>query len=176
MDRREIIIKQITKYGIFVFSVFVLYIFQSTPGFLQIFGIKPVFIIPFCTTLAMTDESEHAAVVYFIGGILTDLSRGRVNGTFAIMLLTACFLAVIAVKFVIKPTARNFFYYAFGSMVIMFTIEFIFSFIMGGMYTNKLLYYIKNVLLVSLYSAVFSNLFYRFIDFINMRFLRFDAR
>ncbi len=176
MDRREIVIKQVLKYGIFVLSVFILYILQSTPGFLRIFGIKPVFIIPFCTTLAMLDESEYAGIVYLFGGLMADLSGTRVTGTFSIMLVIACLMAVIAVKFIIKPTDRNLFFYAFGTMVVILTVDFMFSFIMGGRYTHKLIYYFKNVLLVSAYSALFSKPFCKFIDYINMRFLRFDAR
>ncbi len=176
MDRREIIIKQVLKYSIFVLTVFILYILQSTPGFLRILGIKPVFIVPFCTTLAMLDESEQAWYVYVVGGLLSDLSGGRIVGTFSIMLMIACLLAVIAVKFVIKPNSRNFYSFAFGTLIMMLSVDFMFSFLMGGSYSGKLIYYLKNVVLVSAYSAVFSQLFYRFIDFINLRFMRFDAR
>ncbi|MBQ3008565.1 MAG: hypothetical protein IJD80_03145, partial [Oscillospiraceae bacterium] len=77
MDRRKIIIKQIAKYSIFVLSIFILYIFQSTPGFLQFFGIKPVLMLPFCITLSMLDDTPQAGVVYLAGGLLTDLSCAR---------------------------------------------------------------------------------------------------
>ncbi len=176
MDRRDIIAKQITKYSIFVLSVFILYILQSTPGFLQIFGIKPVLIIPFCTSLAMLDETEQAGVVYLVGGLLCDLSAGRVVGGFSISLIIVCLAAVIAVKFIIKTTSRNFFYFAFGGMMFIYTIDFMFAFIMGGGYESLMPYYLKNVVGVSLYSALFTQIFYRFIDYINGRFMRFDAR
>ena len=68
MDRRDIYLRQVAKYGIFVLSVFVLYILQSAPGFLSIFGIKPVLILPFCVALSMLDESWQAGIVYIVGG------------------------------------------------------------------------------------------------------------
>ncbi len=176
MDRRDIIAKQVIKYGIFMFSVFVLYILQSTPGFLQIFGVKPVLIIPFCTSLAMLDESEYAGGVYLLGGLLCDLSAGRVVGSFSISLMLVCVAAVVAVKFIIKTTSRNFFYFAFSGMMFIYTVDFAFSFLMGGGYTYLLSYYLKNVVFISFYSAIFTQLFYRFIDYINGRFMRFDAR
>ena len=176
MDRQQILIRQISKYSIFVISVFILYIFQSTPGFLTVFGIKPVFILPFCITLSMMDESHTAGIVYLVGGLLTDLSCGRSVGTFSIQLILSCLAGIIAVKFFFKPSRRNFYLFSFVAMMAMLTVDFFFTFILGGSYASKLIYYIKNVVLVSAYSAVFSQIFYRFIDYINMRFVRFDAR
>ncbi len=175
MDRRKILFKQIAKYSIFVFAVFLLYILQSTPGFLSILGIKPVFILPFCMVLAMLDESWQTGIVYIVGGLVTDLSSGRIVGIYSILLLIACFMAIISVKFFFKPNMRNIYSYNFMAMVIMLSVDFFFSFMLGN-YTGKLLFYIKNVLFLSAYSAVFSIPFYFFIDFINARFMRFDAR
>ena len=176
MDRREIIVKQITKYGIFCLSVFILYIFQSIPGFLSIFGIKPVLIIPFCITLSMLDESWQSGIVYLVGGLLTDLSCGRIVGTFSIQILLVCLAGMIAVKFFFRPSRRNFYLFSFVSMTIMLSVDFFFYFILKTGYSSVLVFYIKNVVLVSAYSAVFSQLFYRFIDFIYLRFMRFDER
>ena len=175
MDRRDIILKQTAKYSIFAVAVFLLYILQSTPGFLSVFGVKPVFILPFCIILAMTDESWQSGIVYIIGGLLTDMSCGRVAGIFSILLLLVCFTAIVSVKFFFKPTLRNMYYYTFFAMAVMLSLDFFFSFMFGG-YTGKLIYYVKHVLLVSAYSAVFGIPFYFFIDYINGRFMRFDAR
>ncbi len=175
MDRKQIMMRQIAKYGIFVLMVFILYILQSTPGFFSIFGLKPVFMLPFCITLSMLDETWQAGVVYITGGLLTDLSCGRVPGTFTILLLLVCFGSIIAVKFFFKPNKQNIITFNFACMVLMLTFDFYFSFMFGG-YTGKRVYYLKNVLLVSGYSSVFSLLYYYFIDYINLRFVRFDAR
>lgn len=175
MDRRDIILKQTAKYRIFVMAVFVLYIFQSTPGFLSVFGLKPVFVLPFCIVLSMLDENWQAGFVYLAGGLLTDLSCGRVVGTFTILLLLCCFAGIVSVKFFFKPTLRNMYSFTFAAMIIMLSMDFFFSFMFGS-YTGKLFYYFKNVLLISAYSAVFSLAFYFFIDFINVKFMRFDAR
>ena len=111
MDRRDIYLMQVAKYGIFVLSVFVLYILQSAPGFLSIFGIKPVLILPFCVALSMLDESWQAGIVYIVGGLLTDLSAGRVVCFFTILLFLCCFAGIISVKFfyiVVNNTAEDF--------------------------------------------------------------------
>jgi len=175
MDRRKIIIRQVVKYGIFVLSVFILYILQSTPGFMKIFGLKPVFIVPFCITLSMLDDSWQRFIVYVIGGLLTDLSSTRVVGTFSIQLLIACIVGIIAVKFFFKPNKRNCYLFSFTAMTSMLSMEFLVSYVMRG-FDSMFLFYLVSVVLLSAYSALFSIPFYHFIDLINMRFIRFDAR
>ncbi len=175
MDRRDIYLRQVAKYGIFVLSVFVLYILQSAPGFLCIFGIKPVLILPFCIALSMLDESWQAGIVYIVGGLLTDLSSGRIVGFFTILLLLCCFAGIISVKFFFKPNRRNIYIFSLLCMTVMFTIDFYVSYMFGG-YSGRLFFYLKNVILLSAYSAVFTTLFYHFIDYISLRFIRFDAR
>lgn len=176
MDRRKIILAQVAKYGIFVFAVLVLYVLQCTPGFLKIFGIKPVFIIPFCVTLSMFDDTEWAVIVYVIGGLLSDMSSGRIAGFFTIFLLLACFSGMIAVKFFFKANPRNSVFFSFGAMVLILSLEFFFYVILTGTFSGKAIYYFRTVLLTSAYSAAFSRLFYYFINFIFERFPRFDAR
>lgn len=175
MDRRKIILKQVCKYGILSTAVFVLYILQSAPGFLKIFGIKPVFIIPFCLTLSMLDESWQTNIVYILGGLFTDMSSGRTGGFFTIQLIVFCLLGNAMVKYLFKSNRKNSYFFCFTVMVFMLSSEFFVVYVLGG-FSHKLLFYIKNVILLSAYSSCFSMLFYNFIDFINLRFLRFDAR
>ena len=146
------LIRKATKYLIYAFAVFLLYILQSVPGFLKIFGVKPVFIIPFCVALSVYDEDWRAGFVYVFGGLLADLSSGRVAGYITIMLLICCVVCVVAVKFLVKPSNRNVFMLSFAVMFIIFTYDFLLTYIMRG-YKNFALFYIKNVLLFGLYKT-----------------------
>ena len=175
MNRKTIFLQQLAKYSIFTLAVFILYILQSTPGFLQVFGIKPVFIIPFCITLSMLDESWQAGIVFLIGGMLTDLSSGRVIGTFTLGLIIACVVGIIAVKFFFKREKQNYYFFTVMAMIVMLTVDFYFTYILVG-FSGKLWFYIKNVVILSAYSSAFTNIFYKFIEVINERFMRFDAR
>lgn len=176
MDKRKVIIRKTAKYLIYVFAVFLLYILQSVPGFLKVFGIKPVFIIPFCVALSVYDEDRRAGVVYVFGGLLADLSCGRVAGYITIMLLICCVICVIAVKFLVKPSNRNVFMLSFAVMVVIFSMDFLFTYIMRG-YKNFAVFYLKNILLFSLYSSVFAIPFYVLIGKIsNLKFLRTETR
>lgn len=176
MDKRKVLIRKAAKYLIYAFAVFLLYILQSVPGFLKIFGVKPVFIIPFCVALSVYDEDWRAGFVYVFGGLLADLSSGRVAGYITIMLLICCVVCVVAVKFLVKPSNRNVFMLSFAVMFIIFTYDFLLTYIMRG-YKNFALFYIKNVLLFGLYSSVFAVPFYMLISKIsNYKFLRTETR
>lgn len=176
MDKRKVLIRKAAKYLIYAFVVFLLYILQSVPGFLKIFGVKPVFIIPFCVALSVYDEDWRAGFVYVFGGLLADLSSGRVAGYITIMLLICCVVCVVAVKFLVKPSNRNVFMLSFAVMFIIFTYDFLLTYIMRG-YKNFALFYIKNVLLFGLYSSVFAVPFYMLIGKIsNYKFLRTETR
>ncbi|MBR5520996.1 MAG: hypothetical protein IKU54_03270 [Oscillospiraceae bacterium] len=132
--------------------------------------------MPFCITLSMLDENWQSGLVYLTGGLLTDLSCGRIVGTFSIQLLLACVAGMIAVKFFFHPSRRNFYLFSFVAMTVMLSVDFFFAYVMGGDYTSLLPFYFRNVILISAYSALFSQIFYIFIDYISLRFMRFDAR
>ena len=175
MDRRKILLTLISKYFLLTLFAFFLYILESTPGFLQIFGVKPVFLIPYCIMLAMLDESAQTTIVFVIAGILFELSAGRLVGILSITVLLLCFCAMIAVKFFFKATYRNTIIFVFSSMLMIFTVDFIFSYMLRG-YTGLVFIYFKRVVLLSLYSSIFSLLFYKFIIFINEKFKSLNAR
>ena len=107
MNSRKNTIEQTIKYVLLALCVFVLYVLQGTPGFLQIFGVRPIFIIPFCINLAMLEEDEHALIIYVIAGILMELSAGRIVGMYTIPLIIACIICTILVKFVFQPAEEN---------------------------------------------------------------------
>ena len=175
MNRQKILFTQITKYSLFCITVFFLYILQSTPGFLSIFGVKPVLIMPFCFTLCILDESWQTILVYLVSGMLMELSAGRIIGFYTIPILVFSMAGMIAVKFFFKPTSRNATILSFVLMLIILSFDFLFTYMFRG-YSVLLKRYVTHVVFLSLYSSLFSILFYRYIDNINLRFMRFDAR
>ena len=175
MNTRKIIIEKIAKYALLSVCVFILYILQGTPGFLQIFGIKPVLIIPFCINLAMLEEEEYTLAVYIIAGLLMDLSAGRIVGMYTIPLIIACAVCTIMVKFIFQPNYRNTVALSFICTLAILTLDFFFGYILRG-YRGIFVLYLKNVILASAYSVVFSVPYYKLITAIQRRFVKFNAR
>lgn len=175
MNSRKIIFEKILKYTLLSLCVFVLYILQGTPGLLQIFGIKPVLIIPFCINLAMLEEEEYTLAVYIIAGLLMELSAGRIVGMYTIPLIIACTVCTIMVKFIFQPNYRNTVALSFICTLAILTFDFFFGYILRG-YRGVLILYLKNVILASAYSVAFSVPYYKLITAIQHRFVKFNAR
>lgn len=174
MDSRKLAIEKIIKYFLLVFCVYVLYILQGTPGFFEILGVKPVFIIPFCINLAMLEEEQYALIVYVAGGMLMELSAGRIVGFYTIPILIACTISGIMVKYIFKANYRNTIGFSFACTIIILTVDFFFSYVLQG--DSNLIIYLKTVAFSSVYSAVFSPAYFKVISRIQRKFIKFNAR
>ena len=82
MAKRKVLLRQILKYTVFAVIVFLLYILQSTPGFLSVFGLKPVFIIPFCVSLCILDDQWPVGIILIAGGLWGIISISQGGGLF----------------------------------------------------------------------------------------------
>ena len=175
MNSRKLAIEQTIKYVLLSLCVFALYILQGIPGFLQIFGIKPVFIIPFCINLAMLEEDGYTLIVYVIAGLLMELSAGRIVGMYTIPIIIACTICTIIVKFVFQPNYRNTVAMSFICTFVILALDFFFSYILPG-HKGVFVLFLKTVVLASCYSVAFSIPYYKIISAILNRFKKFDAR
>ena len=175
MNSRKNTIEQTIKYVLLTLCVFVLYILQGTPGFLQIWGVKPVLIIPFCINLAMLEEDGYTMIVYVVAGLLMELSAGRIVGLYTIPIIIACVICTILVKFVFQANYRNTVVLSFVCTFVILALDFFFSYILPG-HKNAFTVFFKTVFLSSCYSVVFSVLYYKIISAIQSRFKKFDAR
>ena len=93
MNSRKNTLEQTIKYMLLTLCVFVLYILQGTPGFLQIWGVKPVFIIPFCINLAMLEEDGYSLIVY----VVTSSPKISINISFMSNSGDVCCVPTIAI-------------------------------------------------------------------------------
>ena len=175
MNSRKLAFEKIIKYVLLCLCVFVLYILQGTPGFLSIWGVKPVFLIPFCINLAALEEENYKLIVYVIAGLLMELSAGRIIGYYTIPIIIACTACSFIVKVLIKPNYRNTVSMAFISTFVILLLDFFFAYIMPG-YKGTFIVFFKTVLLASCYSMAFSVLYYKVITAIQNKFLSFNAR
>ena len=175
MNSRKLAIEKTIKYVLLCLVVFVLYILQGTPGFLSVFGVKPVLLIPFCIILSMLEEEGYAIIVYVMAGLLFDLSAGRIAGLYTIPLIIACIICMIMVKFIFKPNYRNSMAMSFISTFIILSLDFFFSYVLPG-HKGIFRIFFKTVFLCSVYSTLFSVLYYKLIVAIQDRFRRYNAR
>lgn len=175
MNSRKLAIEKTIKYVLLCLVVFVLFILQGTPGFLSVFGVKPVFLIPFCINLAMLEEENYTLIVYVMAGLLFELSAGRIVGLYTIPLIIACAISMIMVKFIFQPNYRNSMAMSFISTFVILSLDFFFNYIIQG-HKGIFIIYFKTVVLCSIYSTLFSVLYYKIISAIKARFKKYNER
>lgn len=175
MNSRKLAIEKTIKYVLLCLVVFFLFILQGTPGFLQIFGIKPVFLVPFCIILSILEEEGYTLIVYAMAGMLFELSAGRIVGMYTIPLIIACLICMILVKFVIKPNYRNAMAMSFVATFAILLLDFFFTYVLAG-HKGIFVIFLKTVLLCSAYSTVFSVLYYKLIVAVQTRFKKYNER
>ena len=175
MNSRKLAIEKTIKYVLLCLMVFVLFILQGTPGFLNLFGIKPVLLIPFCINLAMLEEENYTLIVYVMAGLLFELSAGRIVGFYTIPLIIACVVCMIMVKYIFQPNYRNSMTMCFISTFMILLLDFFFSYILQG-YKGVFVIFFKTVVMCSIYSTAFSVLFYQIIVVIQSRFKKYNER
>ena len=64
------------KWLLYTFLLFLAFILQTTVGFLQVFGVKPIFILPVMVYISMFEGELAGAVVGIIGGLFWNIWTG----------------------------------------------------------------------------------------------------
>ncbi len=88
MERRYTVV----RYFAYSLEYLLLFIIESTPGLLpEIFGGKPMLLIPAAITVALLENELPAMFFGTAAGIITDLAIGQSVGFFAFTLTVVCF-------------------------------------------------------------------------------------
>ena len=84
MGRKRALI--IGKHLIYCFGLILCYVLQTTPGFLQFFGVKPFLVIPAVIAIAMQEGEFTGALYGALGGMLCDLGANTFYGFYTLTL------------------------------------------------------------------------------------------
>ena len=74
------------KHLIYCLGLILCYVLQTTPGFLQIFGVKPFLVIPAVIAIAMQEGEFTGALYGALGGMLCDLGANTFYGFYTLTL------------------------------------------------------------------------------------------
>ncbi len=107
-------------------------VLQTTPGFLQIGGVKAVFILPVCLAVAVEEGEWAGAVFGAVGGLLWDLTAGRTAGLLAIGILLLCFGAALLLELYLRSNRVNFMLLTGVSCLVLLSMDFLFNYLMPG--------------------------------------------
>lgn len=125
---------------------------QTTPGFLQLGAVRPVFILPLCLAVAVCEGEYPGAYFGAVGGLLWDFTAGRPSGLLALGLLCVCFGAAILVELYLRLNYMNFALVAGLCCLLVLSVDFLFYYLMPG-YAGAGGRYLETVLPTAVFSA-----------------------
>lgn len=143
----------LTKNLTYFFVVFGLYIIQTTPGLLSIWGIKPLLVLPAAICVAILEDELQGGILGAFAGLLCDTTSFTSFGYNAIMFLILCITAAFLVMFAIQPGLASTVSVCAGALLIRNVVEhFFFYFIWGYEGTGSL--YITRIIPNVIWSCI----------------------
>ena len=142
---------------------------QSAPGFLEIAGVKPLFILPFCIGVAIYEGEYSGAFFAVAGGFLWDWTAGRISGLMALGLMAVCFFAAIVVELYLRVNYINFVLVCLACTLLVLSSDYLFYYLMQG-YPASVERYFAWVLPTALYTSLLSPLSMKGVRFVAHRF------
>ncbi len=95
------------KYFLYALIMLVLYALQTTPGFLAIFGVRPVWLVPFAVAVSMNEGVACSAIFGSLCGLLCDLGSQALFGFNGLILLCGCVTISLLCFFSIKVNWKS---------------------------------------------------------------------
>ena len=145
------------RWGSFTLLLLLAAVLQTIPGFLNLWGVRPVFILPVCLAVATQVEEYSAAFFGALGGLVWDFSAGRIAGLLSLALLAACFLASVLTRVFFRVGPLNFTAICLAAAFVIISMDFLFIYVMRG-YGGASARYLTHVLPMILFTGALSSL------------------
>ena len=143
-------------------------VLQTTPGFLSVGSVKPVFVLPVCLAVALCEGAWAGALFGAAGGLLWDLLAGRTVGLLAISCMLLCFGAALVVESYLKINNMNFVLISGSCCLAVTCMDFLFNYVMRG-YPGSGSHFWGAVMPVCVFTAAVSPLVFWLIHLICQR-------
>lgn len=150
----------IVKYTAFSIEMLLCYIIQSTPGLsLELFGGKPVLLIPLALSIAVFEDEIPAIIFGLICGLMADNGFSGFMGFYAICLSVLCFIVSVLMENYIRTNLLTAFIIGCISVPVIIFLQFVFFYILRG-YDNIWQYFLAHYLPRIIYTLAFVPVFY----------------
>lgn len=123
-SRRIIILKWLCL----VLLILVVFTLQATPSFLEIYGVKPVLLLPLAVSIAMFEGEFAGAFVAMACGLLWDLASESPFGAYGFIFLIAGVAAGLLMRLLLRNEWFNCMFLVLFSAVIILSLEFLFTY------------------------------------------------
>ena len=147
--------RKIIKFSTYALIIYVLYILQSTPGFLEICGTAPILVLPACICLAVYEGEFAAGIFGFFAGVLCDCAAETVFGFNALFCMLLCVGAGLVFIYVLRRSVLNVMLISLFAIFTRSLLEFFFTFVIYD-YQGLAQFFYTVIAPQAVWTAVFS--------------------
>ncbi len=151
------------KYCSYIVFIIILFVLQTTPGFLTVMDVKPNFVIPAAVCIAMREGEFLGGLYGAFVGILCDLGGFNLFGLNAILLLIAGVACGLLTIYLLRPGLFNFLMLLAAVLLTRSLLDYLLNFLMWG-YENVWMVLAYRILPGVAYSLVAAPLVYLFYE------------
>ncbi len=150
----------VVKYTAFCLEILLCYIIQSTPGLtLEVFGGRPVLMIPIAMTVAVFEGEIPSIIFGVICGLMADSGYSGPMGYYAIMLSVLCYIVSILMENYIRTNLLTAVLIGVISIPIIIVGQFLLFYVVMG-YGYAMEYFVAHYISRIIYTFAFVPVFY----------------
>lgn len=146
--RTKLILQKMLIYSVLLFCLFIL---QTTPGFLELFGIKPLLVLPLVVSISMLEGELTGGLFGLAAGLLCDSTSVMLFGINSILYMVACVMIGLLVIYYMQPSVWNSVLFAGITLLVRELFEYFFYYVMWG-YEGYYLVFAQRMLPMILYT------------------------
>lgn len=153
-------VNKLMRYLAYTLEIFIVFMLQQTPGlFPEIFGGRPVLLIPAAFTIAMVENTIPSSAFGVFAGMMMDYGFGGVLGFNALILMLICFLISILSRAVWQVNLGTAVLTCAWSIAVVILLGWVFQYLLVG-YSSPLYALTNRYLPKYLYTLLFAPLIF----------------
>lgn len=156
------------KWTIYYFLLILFYSLQTTPNLFEIFGIKPVLVLPLVVCVCMYEGVMTSTIYAMVAGLLWDISSDKLFGFNAIILLSCGMLISLVCIYYLRTKLINSAGFVLLTALIQGFLDFTFYYAIWD-YTGSSIILFQRILPTIIYTVIVSPIFYFTIRAISKR-------
>ncbi len=162
----------VIHYGLCALAFFFIYILQSTPGFLEFWGFKPLPLAACVVSVAIFEQEYAGALFGAFAGALCDLTANTYFGFNAIMFMLCGLVVGLLCEYLTQRNLRNCVCFTAAFLVLLCSINYFFQLGIYN-YPNSDFYWLKKTLATTLLTLVFTPAVYGMFAYFHSRFEKY---
>lgn len=154
---------RLQKMSIYALFLLLMYVLQTTPGFLTFWGAKPLLVLPLVISIAMLEGELVGGLFGLAAGILCDTSAITIFGINSLIYMTACVTIGLLVIYYMQPSRLNSLIFTAVVLIFRQLFEFFFYYVMWS-YEDISIILLRHMLPVVLLTLAVTPLLFWFVQ------------